>query len=116
MTLSTPPRRTPPGFSAIVVTVLLALVLGAALGGTYLPQVFPPPPPPGAAAPGTPSTPGSVGGPPLAIPRGGPAEESVVIRAVEKVRPAVVNINTQVPVQTFFGVVPQEGAGSGVIV
>lgn len=129
MTLSTPPRRTPPGFSAIVFTVLLTLVLGAALGGTYLPQYVPQlrrapeaapapsvPPAPGAPAPGAPSTPGSIGGPPLAIPRGGPAEESVVIRAVEKVRPAVVNINTQVPVQTFFGVVPQEGAGSGVIV
>jgi serine protease Do len=40
----------------------------------------------------------------------------VVVRTVERVRPAVVNINTQVQVQTFFGAVPQEGAGSGVIV
>jgi S1-C subfamily serine protease len=127
---STPPRRTPPGFSTIVFAVLLALVLGAALGGTYLPQVFPqlrrapeagaaPQPAPGMGStpvPGGPSTPGSIGGPPLAIPPGGPVEESVVIRTVERVRPAVVNINTQVQVQTFFGAVPQEGAGSGVIV
>ncbi len=132
MTLSTPPRRTPPGFSTIVFAVLLSLVLGAALGGTYLPQYFPrlrpapeagaapsvppAPAPPGAPAPGGPSTPGALGGPPLAIPPGGPVDESVVVRTVERVRPAVVNINTQVQVQTFFGAVPQEGAGSGVIV
>lgn len=132
MTLSTPPRRTPPGFSTIVFAVLLALVLGAALGGTYLPQVFPqlrrapeagaaPATPPGPALPGAPTpggsaSPGAIGGPPLAIPPGGPVDESVVVRTVERVRPAVVNINTQVQVQTFFGAVPQEGAGSGVIV
>ncbi|MGH2454611.1 MAG: S1C family serine protease, partial [bacterium] len=106
------------------------LVLGAALGGTYLPQYFPglrrapeagaapsaPLAPAPAPAPGGPSTPGAIGGPPLALPPGGPFEESVIIRTVERVRPAVVNISTQVQLQTFFGAVPQEGAGSGVIV
>ncbi len=132
MSTSTPPRRTPPGFSTIVFAVLVALVLGAALGGTYLPQLFPqlrrapeagaapaPAPGPGVGStpvPGGPASPGAIGGPPLAVPPSGAVEESVVIRTVERVRPAVVNINTQVQVQTFFGAVPQEGAGSGVIV
>ena len=114
------PRRTPPGFSAIVFIVLLALILGAALGGTYLPRYFPriaaPPAAPATPAPGSPSTPGSIQGPALTIPRGIETEESAIIKAVEKVRPAVVNITTQGRVQTFFGVFPQEGAGSGVIV
>jgi serine protease Do len=35
---------------------------------------------------------------------------------VRMVRPAVVNINTESQVETFFGVFPQQGAGSGVIV
>jgi len=114
------PRRTPPGFSAIVFIVLLALILGAALGGTYLPRYFPriaaPPAAPATPAPGSPATPGSIQGPALTIPRGIETEESAIIKAVEKVRPAVVNITTQGRVQTFFGVFPQEGAGSGVIV
>ncbi len=115
------PRRTPPGFSTIVFIVLLALVLGAALGGTYLPRYLPriasaPPAAPATPLPGSPSTPGPIQGPALTIPRGIETEESAIIRAVEKVRPAVVNITTQGRVQTIFGVFPQEGAGSGVIV
>jgi len=114
------PRRTPPGFSTIVFIVLLALILGAALGGTYLPRYFPriaaPPAAPATPAPGSPATAGSIQGPALTIPRGIETEESAIIKAVEKVRPAVVNITTQGRVQTFFGVFPQEGAGSGVIV
>ncbi len=114
------PRRTPPGFSTIVFIVLLALILGAALGGTYLPRYFPriaaPPATPAPPAPGSPSAPGPIQGPALTIPRGIETEESAIIKAVEKVRPAVVNITTQGRVQTFFGVFPQEGAGSGVIV
>ena len=113
------PRRTPPGFSTIVFIVLLALILGAALGGTYLPRYFPriaaPPAAPATLAPGSPA-PGPIQGPALTIPRGIETEESAIIKAVEKVRPAVVNITTQGRVQTFFGVFPQEGAGSGVIV
>jgi len=114
------PRRTPPGFSTIVFIVLLALILGAALGGTYLPRYFPriaaPPAAPATPAPGSPATAGPIQGPALTIPRGIETEESAIIKAVEKVRPAVVNITTQGRVQTFFGVFPQEGAGSGVIV
>jgi S1-C subfamily serine protease len=44
------------------------------------------------------------------------SEESVIINVVKQVRPAVVNINTESQVQTGFGVFPQQGAGSGVIV
>jgi serine protease Do len=53
-------------------------------------------------------------------PPAGPAplvsSEQTVIQVVERVRPAVVNIDTVAQVQTFFGVFPQQGAGSGVIV
>ncbi|HXF81915.1 MAG TPA: trypsin-like peptidase domain-containing protein, partial [bacterium] len=62
----------------------------------------PPAPAPQAQTPAAP--------PPLA------AEEATVIRVVERVRPAVVNIDTVAQVQTVFGVFPQQGAGSGVIV
>jgi len=115
------PRRRPPGFSTIVFIVLLALLLGAALGGTYLPRLVPrlsspPVAAPPAAVPAPAPSPGPIPGPTIAIPRSIDTEESVIIRAVEKVRPAVVNINTRTQVQTFFGLFPQEGAGSGVIV
>jgi S1-C subfamily serine protease len=40
----------------------------------------------------------------------------MVINVVKRVRPAVVNIDTEAQVQTMFGVFPQQGAGSGVIV
>lgn len=119
MSVPTPPRRTPPGFTAIVFTVLLAVILGAALGGTYLPQYFPGlfrAVPPSSVSPATPSTPGPIQGPTLTVPRAVEREESAIIKAVEKVRPAVVNINTKAQVPTFFGVFPQQGAGSGVIV
>jgi S1-C subfamily serine protease len=44
-------------------------------------------------------------------------EESAIIKAVEKVRPAVVNVNTLTVTPDIFGqLFPQEGAGSGVIV
>ncbi len=106
----------------MVFIVLLALVLGAALGGKYLPSVIPgwgtrpeaaapTPVPPGAV-----TAPGPIQGPTVGLPRGIETEESAIIKAVEKVRPAVVNINTRGQVQTVFGVFPQEGAGSGVII
>ncbi len=106
----------------MVFIVLLALVLGAALGGKYLPSVIPgggtrpeaavPTPLPPGAIP----SPGPIQGPTVGLPRGIETEESAIIKAVEKVRPAVVNINTRGQVQTVFGVFPQEGAGSGVII
>lgn len=53
---------------------------------------------------------------PAPAPPGGANMEATIVRVVEMVRPAVVNINTRAQVPTFFGVYPQEGAGSGVIV
>jgi S1-C subfamily serine protease len=43
-------------------------------------------------------------------------EESAIIRVVQQVRPAVVNINVRANIATPFGLNPQEGQGSGVIV
>lgn len=103
------------GFGAVVFTLLLILLLGALLGGTLLPRV--PFLSRGGTAPApSPAASGPVQIPPLTIPRNVPSEESVVIRVAEKVRPGVVNINTRTQVQTFLGVFPQEGAGSGVVV
>ncbi|HLE77202.1 MAG TPA: trypsin-like peptidase domain-containing protein, partial [bacterium] len=50
------------------------------------------------------------------VPRIVEREESTIITAIDHVRPSVVNIDTVAQVQTFFGVFPQQGAGSGVIV
>jgi hypothetical protein len=41
--------------------------------------------------------------------------ERRIISVYETVSPSVVNINTQVLVQDFFGVVPEEGSGSGFV-
>lgn len=43
-------------------------------------------------------------------------EESVYIRVAESVGPSVVNVNTKTRIQFFFQAIPQEGAGSGVII
>jgi S1-C subfamily serine protease len=43
-------------------------------------------------------------------------EESTIIKVVQRARPAVVNIRVRAQVATPFGVFPQEGQGSGVIV
>src|SRR3989304_3151882 len=121
-------NRSSPG--AILALLIVVAVAGAALGSVFLPRSFPqyfssgvlappeqtpapsapaappsPPPAPSAAQPAPP--PGS--SPPA-------AEESAGIRVVERIRPSVVNIDTVAQVQTFFGVFPQQGAGSGVIV
>lgn len=112
-----PPRRRRLGYPASAALVLAVIVAGAILGGIVLPQyvhpVFsaqPQPPAPRAAAP----APAAVQAP--SGPTGLTPEEQVIINVVKKVRPAVVNINTESQVQTFFGVFPQQGAGSGVIV
>ena len=123
-----PPRRRGFGYHAAVVAVLVAAGLGALLGTVVLPQylgvhpVFSAQPVP--AAPATrraASQPAPAPAAPLqAAAPGGPvrvvSEESVVINVVKQVRPAVVNINTESQVQTVFGVFPEQGAGSGVIV
>ncbi|MDQ7829341.1 MAG: trypsin-like peptidase domain-containing protein [Armatimonadota bacterium] len=147
MSLTTRPRRPAPGFTFIVLVLLVAVAAGAALGATYLPRYFPGlveargrASAPGQAAPGGTAPGGSAPGgvapggvapggsapgvappvPPMAAPApappGGANMEATIVRVVEMVRPAVVNINTRAQVPTFFGVYPQEGAGSGVIV
>ena len=129
-------NRSSPG--AILALLIVVAVAGAALGSVFLPRFFPqyfssgvfaPPEqssPPVPGAPSTPVTPPSTPpGPPAAQPAPAPlpsapappaAEESTIIRVVERIRPSVVNIDTVAQVQTFFGVFPQQGAGSGVIV
>ncbi len=120
------PRRRSLEYSTAVTLVLAAIAVGALLGGLVLPQYLhpvlsaqPAPPAPGSPAPGYPvvvtQTPQA---PPVTPP--GPVgmtpEERVIIDVVKMVRPSVVNINTESRVETFFGVFPQQGAGSGVIV
>ncbi len=116
---SAPPRRRGPGYHAGAIAVMVVVTVGTLLGSIVLPQyaglhpVFsaqPVQPTPASPAPVTaqaPSGSGSV----RVVP-----EESVIINVVKQVRPAVVNINTESQVQTMFGVFPQQGAGSGVIV
>lgn len=117
---NTPPRRGP-GYLAGTLAVIAVVAVGALLGTTVLPHyvgspvfsaqpVAPAPAPPPATAPQVQPPPGP-GGMVRVVP-----EESVVINVVKQVRPAVVNINTESQVQTMFGVFPQQGAGSGVIV
>jgi serine protease Do len=126
------PRRL--GYAAAVAIVLAAVVVGAALGAVILPhyvhpvfsgQPAPPPPPasqpqpPQAAAP--PANPPAPSAPLPTVTAPAPSagitpEEGVVINVVKRVRPSVVNIDTEAQVQTMFGVFPQQGAGSGVIV
>src|SRR5438132_3891518 len=114
---SVPPRRRGPGYPAGAIAVMAVVAVGALLGGMVLPQylglhpVFSAQPVLTALAPpGTAPAP-SVGGT-IRV----ESEESVIINVVKQVRPAVVNINTESQVQTAFGVFPQQGAGSGVIV
>jgi len=104
-------NTTPAGLLMLVVA---AAVVGGGLGtavlpryvGGLAPQVAPPAPPS--------PPPQAQAAPPASRPL--VAEEATIIRVVEAVRPSVVNINTVAQVQTVFGVFPQEGAGSGVIV
>jgi S1-C subfamily serine protease len=112
----------------------LAAVLGSVLGprlglspsvGTMAPSTqAPSTQAPSAQAPSAPPAPSAPG---LAPPAAQPAapgsaarvierEESAIIRVVQQVRPAVVNINVRSTVATPFGLNPQEGQGSGVIV
>jgi S1-C subfamily serine protease len=111
----TPPHRRGPGYLTGAIAVMAVVAVGALLGGIVLPQhlgihpVFSAQPVP-LAPPGASPVP-SVGGT-IRV----ESEESVIINVVKQVRPAVVNINTESQVQTGFGVFPQQGAGSGVIV
>src|SRR3989454_11442642 len=102
---------------ALLMLVVAAALVGGTLGTAVLPKFF------GGAPQLAETAPASVQPPTQAqAPGGAPAprppllEESAIIDVVEHVRPSVVNINTVAQVQTVFGVFPQEGAGSGVIV
>jgi len=117
---SAPARRRGAGYPAAALAVMLVIVVGTLLGGVVLPQYFNLHPV-FSAQPVAPASPGAPVQPPFAQPSpGGPvqvmSEESVVINVVKQVRPSVVNIDTESQVQTAFGVFPQQGAGSGVIV
>lgn len=108
-----PPEPTPPppprgpGVGVWLAVVVLSVVAGA-VGGYLTPRSTPPSSPSLASTQAPPAAGGTV----RVV-----SEESVVIQVVEKVRPAVVNIQTRGFASDFFGqLFPQEGAGSGVIV
>jgi serine protease Do len=135
-------NRSSPG--AILALLIVVAVAGAALGSVFLPRYFPqffqsgifaPRESQAPAGPSAPATPSAPSAPPSTPPAATPpapsaqpapapvptavppaAEENAVIRVVDRIRPYVVNIDTVAQVQTFFGVFPQQGAGSGVIV
>ncbi len=110
--------RLHPGTTLLV--LLVAAVVGGALGSVVLPSTFPQyfGSTRGQAAPAAaPLVPPESGAPPVvSAPRVIQTEESTIIKVVERVRPSVVNIDTVVRVQQIFGVFPQQGTGSGVIV
>lgn len=113
--------RSSPGI--VFILLLLAAIVGGALGNRILPASLPQyfgahpsvstTPPPAIGSPGPGTTP-SVPAPDTRVVI--QSEESAIIKAVERIRPAVVNIDTESRVQTVFGVFPEAGAGSGVIV
>jgi len=121
---SAPARRRGPEYPAAALAVILVIVVGTLLGGVVLPQYLNMRPVISAqqVSPASPAAPPAApASPPFAQPSPGApvrvmAEESVVINVVKQVRPSVVNIDTESQVQTVFGVFPQQGAGSGVIV
>jgi S1-C subfamily serine protease len=124
--------------------LLAVLVIGGVLGGVLAPRLGlnPPltigvapapqqaPPDTGPGAPAAPAPvaplpavpgPGGSTHPPAAqappsLPRAFTGEEATIVRVVQQLRPAVVNISVRAQVTTPFGVFPQEGQGSGVIV
>jgi serine protease Do len=134
------PKVPRPSSGSRGLALLLVLVVAAILGGVLAPKLgitpsmSPSTQSPSSQAPSAPSPMG--GGPapsgpgvapppaaqpaPAAPPGGGSRvverEESAIIRVVQQVRPAVVNINVRANVATPFGLNPQEGQGSGVIV
>jgi serine protease Do len=105
--------RSTPG--ALLLLLIAVAVVGGLLGTSILPRFMSTPAPQSAPQSVSPAPPATTA-PPLTMPRVVEREESVVISAVERIRPSVVNIDTVAQVRTVFGVFPQEGAGSGVIV
>lgn len=113
-----PPQKGKLGYPAVVALVLAVVIAGAALGGVVFPQVLNVHPV-FSSLPSAPAEAPTVmpSAPPAASPPGRlTSEETVIINVVKNVRPAVVNINTESQVQTPFGIFPEKGAGSGVIV
>lgn len=116
------PKRTSPG--TVLAVLLFVAAAGIVLGNSILPQIFPQfsnqhtlgpssaatAPPTQGQAPQAPAFPAPAAPAPLA------GDEATIIKVVERVRPAVVNIDTVARVETAFGIFPQQGAGSGVIV
>ncbi|HTE04247.1 MAG TPA: trypsin-like peptidase domain-containing protein [bacterium] len=102
---------------ALLMLVVAAALVGGTLGTAVLPKFFGGAPQLAETAPASVQPPTQAQAPGIApAPRPPLSEESAIIDVVEHVRPSVVNINTVAQVQTVFGVFPQEGAGSGVIV
>lgn len=102
--------------SRTMTLVFLALLGGVLIGGRVGPFSSPPAsanapllPPPAATPQPIPHTPP----PPSPLPF---TQEGTVVQVVERVRPAIVNIDTLAEVKTAMGIFPQKGAGSGVIV
>jgi serine protease Do len=113
------------GLLASVLGPLYDQVLGPRLSAQAPPAAPPeggtsptplPGPAPGLIVPGPGSPPAAVSPPVVTGPRVIEREESVVVKVVQNTRPAVVNISVRAQVQTPFGLFPQEGQGSGVII
>jgi serine protease Do len=112
--------------------LLVVLALGALLGGYLGPRLglttgltagAPPaagtPTPPAVAAPAVPAPAAPVPQAPVPAPdpRAAVRDQSAIVQVVQRARPAVVNLSVRgQPVTTPFGIFPQEGQGSGVIV
>ncbi len=124
----------PRGLGSRSLTMLAVLVIGGVLGGFLGPRYEqiagprtavgqaprPNAPSSGASPRGAPpagAVPPAAAVPPVVSgPRVVEREESIVVRVVQNVRPAVVNISVRGQVATPFGLYPQEGQGSGVII
>jgi S1-C subfamily serine protease len=133
--VSSAPKRSRNRSLSLLAVLVLGGVLGGYVGPRYgftlgqrvsavtppaaQPAAVPPPiaPPPASQPPASTTQP-PAGAAPTAVPgsRVVEAEESPIIRVVQKTRPAVVNISVTARVATPYGVFPREGQGSGVIV
>ncbi len=126
-----PTRPSDAGSIDKALAVLAALVIGGVLGGVVAPRygLVPGPWRSGGAEPQALATPPTGLPSPEAravtpypqqpappVPRVLGGQEATVVRVVQQSRPSVVNINVRAQVATPFGLFPQEGQGSGVIV
>jgi serine protease Do len=123
--VSSAPKRSRNRSLSLLAVLLLGGVLGGYVGPRYgftlgpqVSAVTPPAAQPPASQPPANTTQPPAGAAPPAVPgaRIVEAEESTIIRVVQKARPAVVNISVTAQVATPYGLFPREGQGSGVIV